>query len=334
MDYIDFVILWVDGSDSEWLEEKKKYETSDNAKVNLSNSINRFRDWDNLKYWFRGVEKYAPWVRKVHFVTYGHVPSFLNIDNPKLNIVNHKDIMPQDCLPCFNSAAIEININNISDLSEHFVYFNDDMFIIKPIDETDFFKNGLPCLEGLQATITSFGDANAFYHHILNDIDVINKHFDKRTQIKRHPLKWFNLKYGVEVFRNFFLMPWKRYVGLKNSHLPSPFLKSTFDLVWENEYSRLDDTRHNRFRSYYDLNQYVFRYWQLASGEFEPYKPNGYFNIIHDDNLRTLCRIIENQKYKLLCLNDSIPDIDFETCKNAINRSFEYILPEKSSFEL
>ena len=55
----------------------------------------RYRDWDNLQFWFRGVEKFAPWVNKIHFVTYGHLPKWLNVNNKKLNIVNHKDFMPE-----------------------------------------------------------------------------------------------------------------------------------------------------------------------------------------------------------------------------------------------
>ena len=62
---IDFVIIWVDGNDKEWRAEKDKY---DDKPISTSNSEVRFRDWDNLQYWFRGVEKFAPWVRKIHFL--------------------------------------------------------------------------------------------------------------------------------------------------------------------------------------------------------------------------------------------------------------------------
>src|SRR5699024_8623571 len=137
---IDFVIIWVDGNDPEWQEDKFKYsEDTDGDKRNI-----RFRDWDNLQYWFRAVENYAPWVNKVHFVTWGHLPEWLNIEHPKLNIVNHKDFLNKDNLPVFNSCAIEINIHRIPGLAEKFVYFNDDTFLTHPVKPTDFFKNGLP----------------------------------------------------------------------------------------------------------------------------------------------------------------------------------------------
>ena len=136
---IDFVILWVDGSDPAWQAEKAQY-TPPEACSSVDNSTARYRDWENLKYWFRSVEKFAPWVRKIHFVTWGHLPSFLNTDAPKLHIVNHRDFIPEDCLPCFNSPALEINLHNIPGLSEQFVYFNDDMFIINHVKKNDFFQ--------------------------------------------------------------------------------------------------------------------------------------------------------------------------------------------------
>ena len=112
---IDFVIIWVDGNDPEWQKEKMKYDNS----ININNDSReiRYRDWDNLQYWFRGVEKFAPWVNKIHFVTCGQVPKWLNTNNPKINLVNHSDYIPEKYLPTFNSNAIEINLHRIEELS-------------------------------------------------------------------------------------------------------------------------------------------------------------------------------------------------------------------------
>ena len=63
---IDFVVLWVDGNDKEWLNQKRAYLPGCAGNADLG--VNRYRDWDNMQYWFRAVEKYAPWVRKIHFV--------------------------------------------------------------------------------------------------------------------------------------------------------------------------------------------------------------------------------------------------------------------------
>ena len=142
MNDIDFVIIWVDGDDPVWKEERAKY---DHPASCLPNSNNfQFRDWGVLPYWFRSVERYAPWVRRIHFVTCGHYPEWLNLDHPKLHFVRHEDFIPSEYLPTFSANPIELNIHRIPGLSEQFVYFNDDMFVAAPVKPTDFFINGLP----------------------------------------------------------------------------------------------------------------------------------------------------------------------------------------------
>ena len=80
---IDFVITWVDMDDPKWKKEFYKYSDKiDNSVNELSEA--RFRDYGFLKYWFRGVEKFAPWVRKIHFVTSGQKPDWLNTLHPKI----------------------------------------------------------------------------------------------------------------------------------------------------------------------------------------------------------------------------------------------------------
>ena len=122
---IDVVVPWVDGSDSKWIREKNKYSPD---RIDDSNSANRFRDWGLMKYWFRGIEKYIPWFHKLYFVTWGHIPDFLNIDYPRLQIVRHEEYIPHEWLPTFSSHTIELNVHRISGLAEHFIYFNDDTY--------------------------------------------------------------------------------------------------------------------------------------------------------------------------------------------------------------
>ena len=91
---IDFVLPWVDGSDKEWQKEFNAHLTDDIRHKEIDINKNRYRDNKLLKYWFRGVEKYAPWVRKIHFVTMNQRPAWLNVENPKLHLVNHSDYIP------------------------------------------------------------------------------------------------------------------------------------------------------------------------------------------------------------------------------------------------
>ena len=102
MTTIDFVILWVDGNDPDWQRDFRQARRTENEDA----SEIRYRDWRNLHYWFRGVERFAPWVRKIHFITWGHLPAWLRVLHPKLHIVNHADFIPSEYLPTFNSNAI------------------------------------------------------------------------------------------------------------------------------------------------------------------------------------------------------------------------------------
>ena len=102
---IDFVVTWVDMDDPKWKEEFYKYSDKIDNSVNEKSEA-RFRDYGFLKYWFRGVDLFAPWVRKVHFVTSGQKPEWLNIDHPKLNMVSHKDYIPEEYLPVFKKLII------------------------------------------------------------------------------------------------------------------------------------------------------------------------------------------------------------------------------------
>ena len=112
---IDFVMLWVDDSDPEWREERNR-----NAPRNgflIDDSEARYRDWNTLKYWFRGVEKFAPWVHNIFFVTCGHLPSWLNTEAKNLFHIKHRDYIPPEFLPTFSSHPIELCLNRIHELS-------------------------------------------------------------------------------------------------------------------------------------------------------------------------------------------------------------------------
>lgn len=179
---IDFVVTWVDGNDPVWQAEKAKYSPSKNA----DNRNVRFRDWDNMQYWFRAVEKFAPWVNKIHFVTYGHLPKWLNINNPKLNIVKHSDFIPKEYLPTFSSHSIELNLHRIESLAERFVYFNDDMFLIRPVKRELFFagKNCLPTDFAIASTLSVADKRDTVQYVKFNNIVVLNTHLIKRTNEK------------------------------------------------------------------------------------------------------------------------------------------------------
>lgn len=324
---IDFVIPWVDGNDPKWIDQKKEYIPNKNE----DDRIIRFRDWDNLQYWFRGVEYYAPWVNKIHFITCGHLPKWLNTNHPKLNIVKHENYIPSEYLPTFSSHVIELNMHRIEGLAEHFVYFNDDIFITRPLKKTHFFKNGLPCDCCISNAITP--RLGEFSPILLQTVSIINKHFNKSDSIRKNFTKWFNIKYGNLLLRTVCLIPWHFFTGFYNHHLAIPYLKQTLEKVWMEEEEILKDTCGHKFRNNEDVNQYIFRYWQLVQGEFSPTKPLGK-SINITENSKKLLTMIRNQTQYLLCLNDSDFEGDFNLQKKNILESMQMILPQKSSYEL
>lgn len=330
---IDFVILWVDGSDPQWLAEKHKYLPPAEAD---SDSANRYRDWGLLPYWFRAVEKFAPWVRKIHFVTWGHVPAFLNLDAPKLHVVRHDEFIPKEYLPTFSSHTIEINIHRIPGLSEHFVYFNDDMFLLRPMEPEDFFRDGLPCTYGREVPWTFNGNVGIWEHAVANDLGVINKHFSKKEAIRHHGEKFYSKHYrwkdNLRTLMLNKLFP-DYFTGFKNLHAPAAYLKKTFQQVWEAEPELLDSTCRDRFRTASNVNQWVCLWWQVASGNFSPYVVDNLVDSVRDSTINVLCDCIARQNHAMICVNDPEENVDFETLAIKLRQAFDTLLLEKSSFE-
>ena len=328
---IDFVITWVDMNDPKWQQEFALYSGKiDNRKNEISEA--RFRDYGFLKYWFRGVENFAPWVRKIHFVTSGQKPDWLNENHPNLHLVSHKEYIPNEFLPSFNSVVIERYLHKIPDLSDHFVYFNDDFYIIKPINQERFFKNGLPC--DIAAFLYNPGWSQ-WYKRIQNNIRIINQHFDKKEVMAQFHDKWFNKSYGFKARWNYILKPYNKFVTLRTPHNAQPYLKRTFEEVWEVAGKELTETSANRFRALNDLTPELFRTWQICKGNFEPY------NTYQDTKMFPLMlkskqaiKAIEEQRYSLIRLNDNIHIRNYDQVMNNIQNAFEHILPHKSNFEI
>ncbi len=328
MSNIDFVLTWVDGNDEKWQDSYR------NHKGNKSINFAHYRDYGTLKYWFRAVEKYAPWVNKIHFVTCGQTPDWMNVNNPKLNLVNHSDYMSQDYLPTFSANPIELNLHRIDGIADRFVYFNDDTFVTAPTEPTDFFKNGLPCDSVTFSAMIPSVKNEVITNIIFNDLLLLNCNFSKKQAVRKHFGKFFSLKYGKGVFRNLYYLPIGKYSGFVNPHLPNSFLKSTFEEVWEREGEILDSVSKNKFRTKEDVNQYLMRYWQIAKGEFAPRKQSVGVCLTISDDMENIKKCLAKQKYKLMCINDDPNVEDIDALMQKFTECMENAFPEKSSFEL
>ena len=333
---IDFVIMWVDGADPKWLKEKQKYDKT--VKSNADASLYRYRDYGLLKYWFRGVEKYASWVNKIYFVTWGHVPEWLNIDNPKLEIVKHEDFIPKKYLPTFSANTIELNLHRIKGLSDKFVLFNDDLYLIDYASKNDFFAdNGKP-MDTVALNVHCPKKSLISQYFCINDTSIINEHFVFKKSFKQNKKKWFDLKNGKEVFRTLVLKKCPRFPGFYQHHLTNSYYKKTFEEVWDKEYEILDNTCMHKFRETTDVNQWVMKEWQIASGNFEvrSHKFGKTFYIDRDGFkiVSEASNYIIKQKGKMISVNDGpMSEDEYNKFIHMMINSFESILKEKSEFE-
>lgn len=154
MNNVDIVITWVDGSEAS-LKAKRDHYLGEAQTPLHDNGINPHR-WlcsDELNYCLRSIANNAPNVRRIWIVTDGQVPIFSGLSPTfirKISIVDHQDIFVgyDAALPTFNSLAIETLLWRIPGLSEHFVYFNDDVFLTSHVEFADFFTATGPVMRG------------------------------------------------------------------------------------------------------------------------------------------------------------------------------------------
>jgi hypothetical protein len=100
-----------------------------------------------LRYSLRSLEAHAPWIRNVYLVTNGHLPGWLDTAHPRLRLERHDQLFERpDQLPTFNSMAIESTLHRLPDVSRRFLFFNDDIFLGRPLNLAGLVaSDGLPC---------------------------------------------------------------------------------------------------------------------------------------------------------------------------------------------
>lgn len=332
---IDIVVSWLDDGDPVWRSEFNQYKGIESVKISEESANNeaRFRDYNTFKYWFRAIETNAPWVNKVYLVTFGHLPKWLNTDHPKLVVVRHEEFIPKEYLPTFSSATIALNLHRIEGLSETFVYFNDDMFLINPTKPTDFFKEDVPCD---MLTLVPAQTYEEFNHFAINNMELIHKEFSKKEILKKNIFKMINFKTSIPYLGTTLLqLPYPNISDILHFHLSTPLNKSIYDKLWQRQFKKFDEACKSRFRNTKDVTDWYIRMYSLCSGNFVPKNMYKFGRIINLKNAKGKFKHILNSKLKEVCLNDAV-DLsgeEFNDVMYQMKQAFEEKFPQKSEYE-
>ena len=291
---MDIVITYVNGLDPEW---QKSYEKTTNTPI----LEKRFRDWGTLKYLMRGIEANMPFIRKVHLVVAqeSQIPEWVNRE--KVNVVLHSDIIPEKHLPTFNCNPIEMHLHRIEGLDEEYLYFNDDIFPLKPCKPTDFFDNGQALL-GMSRHLFAFD----MFKKICRNSD--------RTARKALGLK-------------------PSLCFLRPQHVCTPMLKSVCEEVYEKVEEEiaasLTTTRESN-----NLNQYLFLDYMYLKGVLRNRRLSKKHFSLGIASVSKLRKFLEQPTHKLTCINDvQMGEEKFQSIQKVLAETFERILPQKSKYE-
>jgi hypothetical protein len=319
MERIDLVYLWVDGNDPEWQQQKERALAECGRGLN-SQAVakGRFVESDELKYSLRSVEKYAPWIDRIFILTADQKPAWLNEQHPKIRLISHRDFIPSEYLPTFNSSAIEMSIALIEELGERFIFANDDMFFLKAVEPSFFYNaEGLPIAR--------------FAHHISTKRSL---YMDKVRKGQRLVAESFGKRYDHQPRHNF-----------------DAYLKSDVRGCLDHFAEEAEATRSHRFRTEEEFHRSAWLYYALAQGRAEE-KIVDHYSAASSWGERVSCwlkgqyctdskevglhrgrlaRRVRRYNPTLLCLNDTERTTD--TQREEMQAFLEGLFPEKSSFE-
>jgi glycosyltransferase involved in cell wall biosynthesis len=281
---VDVVYTWVDGRDPAWNQARldRLAGLTGTATTRESSGQARFVSRDELRYSLRSIHLFAPWVRKVHLVTAGQLPEWLDRSHPQVTVVDHSAILPSDALPTFNSHAIESALHRLPDLAEHFVYLNDDFFLGRPLGPETFFSPA-----GLAAVWFSPNTIG------LDDIP------DAAPYLKA---AWNNRRLLQEAFG--------AVVTDNLAHAPYPHRRSVLEEIERRFPAEVAATARSPFRSDTDLSvlsSFAQHYGLLTGRAYAAQHPDqserAYINISNSDLEWQLRKVLERQQ-DFLCLAD------------------------------
>lgn len=307
---IDLVYLWVDGNDPAWQAKKNVFTRSDNSNEGR-NCAGRYADNDELLYSLRALELYAPWIRRIFIVTDNQVPKWLNLEHPKIKIIDHRDILPSRALPSFNSAVIEHALHRIPDLAEHFLYANDDMFFNRPVKPEDFFTpDGKPIIR--------------FNRRPFRKLTLFLK-----QHIRHKPLSYYNrtICNSSELVER----KYGKYIGHKTHHNIDAYRLSDYRHTFETFKDEIEATFDNHIRNDNDIQRNIYSFVPAIEKRSEVRFVSRKTSFrLHIDNPKHFAKL-DKVNPMLFCLNDSeyATDADRKRVAEYLQKRF----PQKSEFE-
>ncbi|WP_309130376.1 stealth family protein [Brevibacterium sp.] len=310
---VDVVYTWVDGSDVAWKKRQLSARgMTDEAQLNATAlSASRFTNRNELMYSLRSLESYASWVNHVFIVTDQQVPEWLDTSNPKVTIVDHREIFRDPThLPVFNSHAIESQLHHIEGLSEHYLYMNDDLFFMRPTSPELFFTgNGMSKFFPSTAPL-DVAEPSA------RDLPVLSA-----------------AKHG----REFILTTHGRTVSHKFKHTPHPQLRSVLSEMERNNPELFDAVSASKFRhpDDYSIASSLYHFHAYAEGRaIDAGIRYAYMDIARQDAALYLHRLARRRDLDVLCLNDTdFGNGDPEALTAQLTEFLEDRFPFPSSFE-
>jgi hypothetical protein len=277
---IDAVYTWVDGQDPDW--QRRRAEITGESYHPESSSAARFINRDELRYSLRSLHLNAPWFRNIYIVTDDQVPDWLDTTQPNIQVVSHKEIFSDpSVLPVFNSHAIESQLHHIDGLAEHFVYFNDDMFIGRPLAPQAFFlSNGLSKFFLSQSRVP------------IGPITADDTPVDAACKNNRRLLRE---RFGVTITQVF-------------QHVPYSLRRSVMTDLEEAFPAEYGATMAARFRGLEDLSTVsnLHHYYAFHTGRALPGTVKyGYIQLAVADLAQRLARALVRRDWDAFCLNDA-----------------------------
>lgn len=307
---IDIVVPFYNDSDNSWKNIMYNYMAKENSNDRQVIGDERYRHWECFKYWFRCVEKNCKWVNKVFLLVANktQVPKWLNTKNPKLRIVLHEEFIPKELLPTFNTFTIEVFINKIKDLSDNYVYCNDDFYFLNYTNAEMFFINDIPVFTDKKQKFEKFGawwleSSDGTFYSILNN------GMDLQYEICGDKAHWYAL-----------------------DHIPIAHKKNFESEIVDKYYDRfINANKKSRFRSkeMYSSHVFICLYRDLKT-HYVLSNNNSYLVTVTKD-----IDFEEHKNCKMVCFNDTeqLKKEDFEEVKNKMVNFFEKRFPNKSTYE-